>query len=91
MFDENDKNAKKILSHIEKVAGERILKYPKDIQEEALQEAVLACLLGEDVLEHLKLWRRAERAYLKKILTFTRARPTKRDKEEIKRIEKKYR
>ena len=90
MFNENDKNTKKILDDVEKIAGDRIRKFPKDVQEEALQEAVVAYLEGKDILEHLKLWRRAERRYLKKILTFTRARPLKRDKEELKNISKEY-
>lgn len=91
MFDKKEKyREKSILDHIEEVAGDLIRKLPKDVQEEALQEAVLAYLEGKDILEHLKLWRRAERRYLKKILCFTRARPLKRDKEEMKKISKEY-
>jgi len=91
MFNENNKKAEKILDHIEKLAGNRIRKFPADVQDEALQEAVIAYLEGKDILEHLKLWRRAERRYQKKILTFTRARPLKQDKEELKKISKDYR
>ena len=90
MFKKKNKKDKKILDHIEKVAGERIRKLPKDVQAEALQEAVLAYLEGKDILEHLKLWRRAERRYQKKILCFTRARPLRAEKEEIKKISKEY-
>ena len=91
MFNANDKKLKKILGHVEKVAGDKIRKFPKDVQEEALQEAVVAYLEGKDILEHLVMWRRGERRYQKKILAFTRARPLKQDKEELKRISKDYR
>ncbi len=91
MFNKKDKRQKLILDHIEEIAGDRIRKFPEDVQEEALQEAVLAYLEGKDILEHLKLWRRNERRYQKKILAFTRARPLKRDKEEMKQISKDYR
>lgn len=80
----------KILDHVEKVAGKKIRSYPKNIRDEAISEAIIAVLEDRDILEHLKLWRRAERRYQNKILSFTRARPTKRDKEQIKKISKDY-
>ena len=89
MFDKKSKDAK-ILKHIEKVAGKRIRKFPKNVQEDALQEAVIAYLEGKDILEHLKLWNRDERNYQKKILTFTRARPLKSELKQIRKISEEY-
>jgi len=90
MFKSQDKNLKNILDHIEEVAGWKIRKFPKHVQEDALHEAVVAYLEGKDIVEHLVLWRRAERRYQKKVLAFTRARPLKRDKEQIIDISKDY-
>jgi len=91
MFKSQDKKLQKILTHIEDVAGWKIRKFPKDVQEEALHEAIVAYLENNDIVEHLTLWRRAERRYQKKVLAFTRARPLKRDKEQIKKISGDYR
>ena len=92
-----DENINKILTqlgslgkHIDKAAGDYIRKQPKNVQEDALNEAVLAHLEGRDIVKHLVLWRRKQRNYEKKILSFTRARPLKRDKEELIRISKAY-
>lgn len=102
MFDTKDNNLKKIfesddpavitmLATIDKEAGWKLEKFPQDIQLDAFLEAVVAYLEGQDILRHLVLWRRGERRYQKKILAFTRARPLKNDKEEMKDISKKYR
>ena len=79
------------MDHIENAVGNMIRKMAKNVQEEALHEAVVAYLQGENIREHLVLWQRNERRYQKKILAFTRARPLKRDKDEIIRISKDYR
>lgn len=90
MFKENEKNLENILQEIEKVAGWRIRKFAKHLQEDALHEAVIAYLEGVDILEHLNNWNRKERKYQRKILAFTRARPTKRDLKQIKKISEEY-
>ena len=79
-----------MLRHIEKVAGKRIRKFPKHVQEDALHEAVIAYLLKKDILDHLTKWNKGERQYQKKILTFTRARPLKRDRAKLIEIQKGY-
>jgi hypothetical protein len=67
-----------------------IRKQPKNVQEDCLNEAVLAYLEHKDIVKHLILWRRGERNYEKKIMGFTRARPLKKDKAELIRISKAY-
>lgn len=91
MFKNNDKQLNKMLAHIEKVAGKKIRSFAKNVQEDALQEAVVAYLEKEDIVQHLILWHRGERRYEKKILAFTRARPLKADKAELIKISKDYR
>lgn len=91
MFKENDEKLNKILSAVEDAAGWKIRKFAKHVQEDAWQEAIIAYLEGKDIVEHLVQWHRKERRYEKKILAFTRARPLKRDKEEIIKISKDYR
>lgn len=80
-----------MLSHIEKVAGCKIRSFAKNVQEDALHEAIVAYLQKEDIVQHLVLWHRAERRYEKKILTFTRARPLKADRAQLIQISKDYR
>jgi hypothetical protein len=91
MFNKNKKNLKKLLAHIENVAGKRIRKFPKHVQEDALHEAIIAYLEKKDIVEHLNKWYREERAYEKKILAFTRARPLARDRAEFLKVFKEYR
>lgn len=94
MFKQNDRKLNKILKHIESAVGNKIRKFAKNVQEDALHEAIVAYLegkRGKEILQHLVLWRRGERRYEKKILAFTRARPLKQDKEELIRISKDYR
>ena len=91
MFNKNKNNLKKVLAPIEKMAGERIRKFAKDVQADAWSVAYLAYLEGKDVHLALTMWNRKERAYKKKILAFTRARPLAREKEQLKQIQKDYR
>lgn len=91
MFKTKDKKLNKMLDQIEKVAGKKIRSFAKNVQEDALHEAIVAYLEKKDIVQHLVLWQREERRYEKKILAFTRARPLRRDAEELKRISKDYR
>lgn len=91
MFKSQEKNLINILAPVEKAAGKRIRRFPKNVQEDAWMVGYLAYLEGKDINEALTLWNRKERRYQKKILAFTRARPLKCDKQELKDISKKYR
>lgn len=94
MFKTKDKKLNKILTHIERAAGCKIRKFAKNVQEDALHEAIVAYLEGKrnkDIVEHLVLWHRVERRYEKHILAFTRARPLKQDKAQLIQISKDYR
>jgi hypothetical protein len=88
------KNNKKLLTAlepIEKVAGNIIRHYAKNVQEDAWMVAYIAYMEKKDIVETLKLWRRKARRDQKKILYFTSARPLKQDKAQLIKISKDYR
>lgn len=91
MFKDNKKELEKALAPIEKVAGDIIRKYAKNVQEDAWMVAYLAYMEKKDIVETLKLWRRKARRDQKKILYFTSARPLKADKAQLIKISKDYR
>jgi hypothetical protein len=94
MFNKKDKNLEKALAKalapIEKVAGDVIRGYGKNVQEDAWMVAYIAYCEGADILKTLASWHYKERLYQRKIISFTRGRPSKRDKTEFLRIKKEY-
>jgi hypothetical protein len=85
-----NKKLEKILEPVNKIAGNRIRKFAKDVQEDAWMIAYVAYIEDKNIHRVLTLWRRTERKYQKRILAFTRARPLLEEKGEIKRIKKEY-
>ena len=83
-------NLDEMLNYIEQVAGNRIRKFAKSDQTDALHETIVAYLKDEDILEHLANYNKTEQRYRRKHLAFTRARPNKRDLAELKKISKEY-